>query len=81
MTHPHEYIFDIYEKHEKTVCRFVCRHDYCDEVLEGPEVLKRLNATDELLDLFGVAGVTDIDQVVELVELHKATVIASAQGD
>ena len=47
-THPHEWLFDIYEKNEKTVCRFVCRHDFCDEVLEGPEVLKRLNATERL---------------------------------
>ncbi len=48
MTHTHEWLFDIYEKNEKTVCRFVCRHDFCDEVLEGPEVLKRLNGTERL---------------------------------
>lgn len=45
MSHTHEWRFDIYEKDEKTVCRFVCS---CGITMEGQEVLKRLNATDRL---------------------------------
>lgn len=43
--HNHEWRFDIYKKDEKTICRFVCS---CDAVLEGPDVLMRLNATERL---------------------------------
>ena len=46
MNHPHEWLFNAHEKYEKTVFGFKCRHR--DAVLEGPEVLKRLDATERL---------------------------------
>ncbi len=44
--HTHEWLFDIYEKNEKTIFRFKCRH--CSKTIEGAEVLKRLDATEML---------------------------------
>ena len=46
MNHPHEWLFNAHEKYEKTVFGFKCRHR--DAVLEGPEVFKRLDATERL---------------------------------
>jgi len=45
MTHHHVWRFEMYEEHEKTVCRFLCS---CGSTVEGHEVLHRLNATEWL---------------------------------
>ena len=45
MSHHHVWLFEIYEEHEKTVCKFLCS---CGSTLEGNEVLNRLNATEWL---------------------------------
>ena len=43
--HKHIWLFEIYEEHEKTFCKFLCS---CGSTLEGNEVLNRLNATEWL---------------------------------
>ena len=47
----HEWRFDITDEYGRVTCRFVCKnpeHPDCEATLEGEEVLKRLNATEEL---------------------------------
>ena len=43
--HKHIWLFEIYEEHGKTACKFLCS---CGSTLEGNEVLNRLNATEML---------------------------------
>jgi hypothetical protein len=46
MTHRHEWEYDIRYKPGVVECKFVCVE--CDEEMNGEEVLRRLNATEDL---------------------------------
>ena len=45
MTHHHVWLFEIYEEHGKTFCKFMCS---CGSTVEGGDVLNKLNATEWL---------------------------------